>query len=186
MFFYLTHKQMLYSLIQLRDFTWHSPWALKRNAFLAVPAKKSLTALQTGAMGNTRASSVQTGIKLEWQTRHAGGNLISILLPFKTDILINLLIILFNETGKEWTKTATQHKSLKLLHIGHIKADTEGKETLRKGSKTPGGRPGHVMIPRGRYICTLNAERWTYTIHNLNLFSMKSGPELWSKLMISK
>lgn len=111
MFFYLTHKQMLYSLIQLRDFTWHSPWALKRNAFLAVPAKKSLTALQTGAMGNTRASSVQTGIKLEWQTLHAGGNLISILLPFKTDILINLLIILFNETGKEWTKTAMQHKT---------------------------------------------------------------------------
>lgn len=51
-----------------------------------------------------------------------------------------------------------QHKSLKLLHIGYIKTETEGKETLRKGSKTPGGRSGHEMIPRGRYICTLNAE----------------------------
>lgn len=67
------------------------------------------------------------------------------------------MIILFSKTGKEWNENPTQDKSLKLLHIGYIKTESEGKETPRKGSKKH-GRPGHVIIPRGRYICTLNTE----------------------------
>lgn len=166
MFFCLTHKQMLYNLIQLRDFTWHSTWALKRNAFLTVPAKRHLQGQQATLWSLVSRLARSLNGKLfmlefiipdqyittafqDWHSKH-------------------LLIISFSTTAKEWNKNPMQDKSLKLLHTGYIKTQTEGKETVRKWSKTPGGRPGCVMIPWGRYICTLNAECWTYIIHNLN------------------
>lgn len=46
------------------------------------------------------------------------------------------MIILLNRTGKKWNKNPTQDKSLKLLHTGYIKTESEGKETQKRKQKT--------------------------------------------------
>lgn len=45
------------------------------------------------------------------------------------------MIILFSKTGKEWNENPTQDKSLKLLHIGYIKTESEGNTEKREQKK---------------------------------------------------
>lgn len=86
-----------------------------------------------------------------------------------------LLIILFTKTGREWNKSPTQDKCLKLLHAGYRGKENKGNTKKREQKHR---RIGSVMVPRGSIFVhsILNAEHALYT--TLTLFPTKSVAEL--------
>lgn len=137
-------------------------------------------------MGNTMASSAQTGKEPEWQSLHAGVNLIGLLLlHFKTDILNTCWW--FYSTKQERSRIKTPHRIRAWNYcIQHIL-----KQRLRKGNTEKREQNFWWKIrscndPTGDLYLYTQCWMWNIQSTQPELFPMKSGVELRSKPMISK